>query len=284
MKPDNLEPYQSALRNQAVRVLSLFDREDYSPTFGCGDRTFWAWKFVDFPGARFQEGLCYLSFLYATEFEGNEFHRSEKLLKWIAGGFDFWAKIQRSSGDFDEAYPFERSLAATSFTSFYLAEAFIFIGDDLPAKTAERFHTALEKAGDWLIANDETHGFLSNHLAAAAAALYHASRITGHDRFLDRSNYFLEKILTHQSTEGWYDEYGGADPGYQTHGSFYLSRIYQLSGDEKLMESLERSFQFLAHFVHPDGSLGGEYTSRNTQTYYPAAFEMFAAQNPVASW
>ena len=281
---DKLEVYQSALSGLAVRVLSLYDREDYSPTFGCGDRTFWAWKFVDFPGARFQEGLCYLSFLYATDFDGNKFYKSKKLLKWIAGGLDYWSNIQRSTGDFDEAYPFERSLAATSFTSFYLSEAWNFVSEDLPGDTANRFRKGLEMAGDWLIKNDETHGFLSNHLAAAAGALYHAYRITGHERFRERSSYFTNRILDHQSEEGWYDEYGGADPGYQTHGSFYLARIYQMSGDENLLESLERSFQFLEHFVHPDGSLGGEYTSRNTQTYYPAAFEMLSDKSSAASW
>jgi len=40
----------------------------------------------------------------------------------------------------------------------------------------------------------------------------------------------------------------------------------------------------MAHFVHPDGSLGGEYASRNTQTYYPAAFEMLAQRNGSAAW
>jgi len=36
--------------------------------------------------------------------------------------------------------------------------------------------------------------------------------------------------------------------------------------------------------VHPDGSLGGETASRNTQTYYPAAFEMLAPHDPAAAW
>jgi hypothetical protein len=94
----------------------------------------------------------------------------------------------------------------------------------------------------------------------------------------------LYKVLDRQSSEGWYEEYGGADPGYQTHGSFYLARIWQFTPDEKLMESIRRSMAFLAHFAHPDGSLGGEYASRNTQTYYPAAFEMFARVDPVAAW
>jgi hypothetical protein len=277
-------PYIEPLLRSALRVLGMLDREPLSPTRGCMDRTYWAWKFTDFPGARFQEGICFLSFLQGTSLPGSPYFGNTRLLAWIAGAFDYWCSIQRRRGDFDEAYPYESSLAATAFTSFYLSEAFSIVGEGLPATTANSVRHCLAKAGSWLIRNDETHGFLSNHLAAAAAALYHIERITGEARFGVRGRYFLDKILAHQSDEGWYDEYGGADPGYQTHGSFYLARIWQLTGDEALLASLDRSFEFLAHFVHPDGSLGGEYTSRNTQTYYPAAFEMMAGDSAAASW
>jgi hypothetical protein len=260
------------------------DRERFSPTFGCLDRTYWAWKFTDFPGSRFQEGLCVLSFLLTTDFSGNIFYQNSRLLDWIAGGFDFWAKIQYSDGSFDEAYPFERSLAATAFTSFYLSEAWSFLRGQAPGKTEKRFKAALERAGDWLIRNDEKHGFLSNHLAAAAAALYHIYQICEESRFEERSQYFVERILDHQSPEGWYEEYGGADPGYQTHGSFYLARLFEMSNDKKIADSLVQSFEFLANFIHPDGSIGGEYASRNTQTYYPAAFEMFSGASGKAHW
>lgn len=284
--PDQIaaDVYLAPILREAPRVLGLMDRESFSPTFGCMDRTYWAWKFTDFAGSRFQEGLCALSFLYSTAGEDSPFHGNARLLGWIANGFDWWAKMQRKSGDFDEAYPFERSLAATAFTSFYLSEAWNFLDGRLPQATADRFRAALHRAAEWLVQNDETHGFLSNHLAAAATALYHAFRICGEPRFEQRAQYFLERILDHQSTEGWYEEYGGADPGYQTHGSFYLVRCLQLGQDSRLADSLERSFSFLAHFVHPDGSLGGEYASRNTQTYYPAAFEMMAETSGVASW
>ncbi|HSK18808.1 MAG TPA: hypothetical protein VK912_06690 [Longimicrobiales bacterium] len=277
-------PYARAILEQAPRVLSLMDRERFSRTAGCMDRTYWAWKFVDFPGARFQEGLCTLSYLYATELADNPYYRQSAILEWICAGLDFWSSIQHRDGSFDEAYPFERSLAATSFSSFYVAEAVARMGADLPPDVLERTRSTLARAGGWLKRNDETHGFLSNHLAAAAAALHHIHLQTGAQEFATRSRYFVDRILARQSTEGWYDEYGGADPGYQTHGSFYLARLWQLTGDEKLASSLERSMTFLAHFVHPDGSIGGEYASRNTQTYYPAAFEIFAARHGAASW
>jgi hypothetical protein len=278
------EVYSRSILEQAPRILSLMDRELLSPTIGCGDRTYWAWKFVDFPGARFQESLCVLGFLYSTELGNSSYFRNPRLLDWIGHGLRFWSSIQHRDGSFDEAYPFERSLAATAFTSFYVGEALTFVGDSLPEDTTECVRQTMERAGEWLTKNDESHGFLSNHLAAAAAALYHIYRITGDKTFEQRSRYFLERIMDHQSDEGWYEEYGGADPGYQTHGSFYLVRHWQLSQNEHLAASLGRSMDFLAHFVHPDGSLGGEYASRNTQTYYPAAFEMFATRHSAAAW
>jgi hypothetical protein len=280
------ELYRQIILGQVPRVLGLVDREPLSPTAGCGDRTYWAWKFVDFPRARFQEALCVMSFLYATDCEGNSCFHHPRLIEWIALGMRFWTRMQRRDGSFDEAYPFERSLAATAFTTFYVGEALAFVKADLPADVTDALTQAMTRAGDWLVANDETHGFLSNHLAAAAAALVHVHRVTGSDRFERRSREFITRILEHQSTEGWYDEYGGADPGYQTHGSFYLARICQLttSGGDELIASVRRSMAFLAHFVHADGSLGGEYASRNTQTYYPAAFEMFAGGDATAAW
>ena len=275
--------YAAMILEQAPRALSLMDREAMSPTAGCCDRTYWAWKFVDFPGARFQEALCALSFLYATEIDGSRYYQNARLLEWIGLGLRFWSSIQHRDGSFDEAYPFERSLAATAFTTFYVGEALEFLGDELSRELREKTHETMRRAGRWLARNDETHGFLSNHLAAAAAALHHVYRATGDKAFANRSRYFLDKILDRQSSEGWYEEYDGADPGYQTHGSFYLARLWQLNRDERLMKSLSRSMTFLAHFTHPDGSLGGEYASRNTQTYYPAAFEMFASFDPVAA-
>lgn len=276
--------YAALIIEQAPRALSMMDREALSPTAGCCDRTYWAWKFVDFPGARFQEALCALSFLYSNPLEQSPYYRSGRLLEWIGNGLRFWSAIQHRDGSFDEAYPYERSLAATAFTTFYVGEALEFLGDDLPPDLRANVRKTMIAAGRWLVRNDETHGFLSNHLAAAAAALYHVYRVTGDETLERRGRYFLDKILDRQSVEGWYDEYGGADPGYQTHGSFYLARYWHLSGDERLAQSLGHSMNFLAHFVHPDGSLGGEYASRNTQTYYPAAFEIMAARQPAAAW
>jgi hypothetical protein len=277
-------PYETAILEQLPRVLSRMDRDRYSPTSGCCDRTYWAWKFTDFPGARFQEAVCILSFVHATPFSGNPYHRNRNLLGWIHLALKYWTSLQHADGSFDEAYPNEHSLAATAFTTFYVGEALSFLGKDLGGETGSAVREAMRRAGHWLAENDETHGFLSNHLAAASAALQHVFVLTGEARFKERSAYFLDRVLDHQSAEGWYEEYGGADFGYQTHGTFYLARLLELEPQPRLAESLARAVHFQGLFIHPDRSLGGEYGSRNTQTYYPAAFEMLAASDKAAAW
>lgn len=264
------EIYLAHVEREIPRLLSWQDREVFSKTYGSFDRVYWGWKFTDFPGARFQEGVFPLVYLYKK-------NPNPQLLEWIRAGIANWRNLQYKDGSFDEAYPFEKSLAAASFTGFYVGLAFqevsSLLTDTERAETIESF----SRLGRWLCKNDETHGVLTNHLAAAAAALRVAYKICGDEKFDERSRYFLKRIYDHQSQEeGWYEEYGGADPGYQTHSTSYLAWLWKDTKDAELLKSLERSLEFLKYFVHPNGTIGGEYASRNTEFYYPAGFEMLA--------
>ena len=280
--PTHPLPYQSAVLRETARLLSLQDREAPSRTYGCFDRTYWGWKFTDFPGARFQEGVYSLAHLFCHEFPGSDFAGYAGVLEWALAGLRYWQSIQYRDGSFDEAYPYEHSLAATAFTGFYVGEAVLLLGEQIPPPLRHSLRQTFVRAGDWLCRNDEYHGILSNHLAVAAAALQVIARIAEDERYERRSQYFLNRIYAHQSSEGWYEEYGGADPGYQTHGTFYLARIWQYTQDAQLLDSLARSLHFLKHFIHPNRTLGGEYGSRNTQFYFPAGLEMLASQLPDA--
>ena len=108
---------------QIPRLLSSGDREPFSLTYGCFDRSFWAWKFTDFAGARFQEAAYTLAHLYSSESD-NPLRAQPKALEWTRASMAFWRTLQHRDGSFDEAYPFEHSLAATAFTGFYVGEAF----------------------------------------------------------------------------------------------------------------------------------------------------------------
>jgi len=285
MMPDQAaELYLERALDQMPRSISLQDRESFSRTYGGFDRVYWAWKFVDFPGARYQEGVYPLAYVHSVADGGQGYLGNRKVLEWIEAGLGYWAGIQRGDGSYDEAYPWEHSLAATAFTGFYISEAFRLVRGSISAETRDRVGRSLVRVGEWLTRNDETHGFLTNHLAAAAGALIHIGQLFDERRFVDRGWYFIDRIFGRQSREGWYDEYGGADPGYQTHGTFYLARCWELTGDGRLADSLDRSVEFLAHFVHVDGTLGGEYGSRSTQFYYPAGMEMLVSRSEAARW
>jgi len=281
IKENNL--YFSKLAGKIPFILSLQDREELSKTYGCLDRNYWGWKFTDFPEARLQEGVCSLACLYTFSFPGNILFENNKVLNWVLSGITYWATLQHNDGSFDEAYPYEHSLAATAFTSFYLGEAFLMLEDKIPLKSSENFKKIFQKAGEFLCVNSEKHGFLSNHLAAAAAGLYNIYIITRQQRFLDRCNYFLKTIYEHQSIEGWFEEYGGPDIGYQTHCLFFLARLWQHTKNKDLLSRLKRSVEFLSYFIHPDYTLGGEYGSRNTEFYFPAGLEIIAQESDLAA-
>lgn len=280
---DSTRPYLTVVHEHLPRCFSMLDREPVSHTYGCGDRTYWGWKFTDFPGARFQEAACTLAMLTSYRLPGLPYFGDPRVRAWALAVLDFWSRLQHPDGSFDEAYPWERSLAATAFTTFYAGEAYLLLEKDVPGPLKDRLRTTFRRAAGWLKRNDERHGVLSNHLAAAAAALHHAGTVIEDPRCFIRRDEILERIYRRQSSEGWFEEYGGADPGYQTHGMFYLARIWQLSQDRDLLERLRAGARFLAPLIHPDGSVGGEHGSRNTEFYFPAAFEILGPVCPEAA-
>jgi hypothetical protein len=277
------EVYRRAALAEAWRLTSLVDRNPFSATRGSLSRTHWGWKFEDFPFPRMQEGVYALARLHALPGNDNPFFDRSDVRAWIEWAFEYWASRQHRNGAFDEAYPYEQCLAATAFTSFYVAHAFRLHQQHLPASLQERVKASLVAAGDWLIDNDETHGVLSNHLAVAVAALELIARIGGDARHSRRARHFLDRIFAHQSEEGWMREYDGADIGYGTHGLFYLASYWEVTGCRDTLAALRRFARFLAHFVHPDGTIGGEYSSRNTEFYYPAGFEILSHECPASA-
>ena len=117
-----------------------------------------------------------------------------------------------------------------------------------------------------------------------ALALLNASNILSNHKYLEQSNKLLQRIFEGQSAEGWYSEYDGADPGYETLGIAYLAKYWKKTQDPQLFLSLKRSIDYLVYFVHPDGTLGGEYGSRNTELYYPSGMEILKTVLPQAGY
>jgi len=251
------------------RLLALFDRDRLGPTYGQGDRMHWAWKLKDFGNGTFQGAAHGLARLLAGGLLPAGYSDA-LVLGRIGAMFDGARALTRRNGSLEEAFPYESSFCVTALVAHDLLSAIELLGERLhPGQRAHCLGVVRPMIG-FLHRAEETHAFISNHLATAAAALYRWSALTG-EPGETRGAELLRRILHEASAEGWLREYQGADPGYQSLCLQYLADLHRARPDLGLREYLERAFRFLWHFAHPDGSFGGLYGSRNTRFYYPAA-------------
>jgi hypothetical protein len=59
-----------------------------------------------------------------------------------------------------------------------------------------------------------------------------------------------------------------------------LARLQDLRPSDRLQAALQKAARFAAHFIHPDGTYGGEYGSRNTLNFFPHGFELAGQSDP----
>lgn len=265
----------------AARALGDQDASPHSLTSGCFDRRYWAWKLVDFPEATFQRLVLPLAQLYRDP--QSRFHAQPEVLAAVRSGIACAARLQHANGSFDQAFPFEQSYGATAFLGYPLLEAARLVEEHLGAEeraTADRMN---RHAADFLCAHEETHGEISNHLAGAALSLVAAADRFGDARYDAVAGRLIDGLIARQSPEGWFPEYGGADPGYQTLCLDYLAAVRERRPSDRLSAALDRSLEFLKWFVHPDGSVGGIYGSRRTSLVYLGGLARLAAGNRVAA-
>ncbi|MBI4145206.1 hypothetical protein HY493_03295 [Candidatus Woesearchaeota archaeon] len=262
--------------SQAPRLLTSLDRNITSNTYGCFDRTYWQYKTVDFPGARSQEAALTLALLYTSKTKPNPYHGNELVKEWIRAALEFWCAIQER-GTFNEWYPHERSFVATAFTTYAISETLLV----LPELRTPRLLACLKASGDWLLRHDERRVF--NQESGCVAALYNLFLLTDDTRYRQGAERKVGFIVGHQNEEGWWYEYEGPDIGYLSLMIDYLSKYYKKSGDVRVRDALKRAIRFISFFVHPDGTAGGEYASRNTEYLIPGGFFRMARESEDAA-
>jgi hypothetical protein len=261
------------------RLLSQLNRDPATPTYGCFDRRYWAWKLVDFPEATFQRNIHSLCWFM----DQPEAESSNNLVEFIKAGLFYTLEIQHKDGSFDQAYPNEHSYGATAFLLPDLITAYQKIKEFFPQDERVFIENRLMRSADFLCKTAELHGFIANHLAGAALALLKSYQLFGEIKYKSESSTIVDRIIENQSDEGWFQEYNGADPGYQTLCMYYLAQIFQIERSDKLHNALERSLQFVQFFIHPDGTFGGEYGSRRTEIYYPGGIAILSQEFPAAA-
>src|SRR5262249_10341489 len=270
----NRELFACEALAQIPKLLTLLDRNPHSPTFGCFDRNFWHYRIIDFPSGMAQEFVWPLALVYTLDLPRNQYYQQPAVRDWVEAGINFAARSSRSDGSCDDYFPFERAAGAAAFSLLACVESYRLLG--LSSDSALSF---FEKRAGWIASHDES-GRLANHQALAALGLELVSRLINAPKLSKEADRRLERVLSWQSTEGWFAEYDGFDPGYQTLTVSCLARLYQMKPSTELRAALERAVQLVAAFVHPDGSYGGEYGGRNTKNFFPHGFELVGQWMP----
>ncbi|HSB11010.1 MAG TPA: hypothetical protein VLM38_16095 [Blastocatellia bacterium] len=261
---------------QIPKILTLLDRNPHSPTYGCFDRNYWHYRIIDFPSGMAQEFVLPLALAYELNIPGNPYHRQPAVKEWVEAGILFAARSAHSDGSCDDYFPYERAGGAAAFSLLACVDSYSLLG--LENEAALRF---FKRRADWLARHHES-GRLSNHQALIALCLELLARLLKTGEWDQARDDRIRRVLSWQSAEGWFQEYEGCDPGYHTLTLSCLARLYDLKPTEQLSAALTRAVSLAAEFVHPDGTFGGEYGSRNTYNFFPHGFELTGKWLPAA--
>jgi len=284
MSSPSREVYAGRALSQIPRLLSLQDRNPYSPTYGCFKRTYWLDKTADFPDALPQYGVLSLALAYHHEMPGNIFKDQEKIRDWILAGMRFWTRIQHRDGSFDEFYPNEHGWTGpTGFLLYAMLKSFMILDErkEFPTEFQDEFFMSCRKAAQYIIQWDE-HGVLANHHAMAVLPVYYAYHVLQQEDLLEGYEKKLTDFLKYHTSEGWSLEYDGADIGYLSATVSFLGKVYKINNDQRLKKVMEESINFLSYFVYPNGFYAGSIGSRNTLHFYSHGCEILASQLPLA--
>jgi len=267
---------QEALK-YVPKLFTLMDRNKFSPTYGCLDREYWHYRTSDFPCGMSQEALLTLALLYKYEIPGNIYHQNDRVRELAIAAINFSMRSSHQDGTCDEYYPFERAQGAMVFSLYAATEAYLLFNEKNTS-----FESFFKKRGGWLIHHSEI-GTLANHDAMAALSLLNVYIITKEEVYLRSAQKRLKRVLSLQSEEGWFQEYEGCDPGYLTWTIDFLAKYFKKTKDQTLLIPLKKAVEFTSYFIHPDGSFGGEYGSRNSFNFFPCGLEILGAYFPLAT-
>ena len=203
--------YEDILKSNEEKLLNLYNMDPFSATFGYGDRLSWGWKVSDFNNGTLQGGVHTLAVIVKNKLSRFD---KDKLINCVKNIILAADQIRAKNGSMIEAYPGESSFCVTALVAFDLLSTIDILADDLEEDFRQQAFDIIKPMIDFITKNDEEHAIISNHLATGVAAITKWNKLTNDNN--ERHLSLLEIIYKHQSIEGWYKEYEGADPGYQT--------------------------------------------------------------------
>ena len=265
------------INNRCIHLLTLADRDEFSGSFGSFDRAYWQYKIKDFSSGMSQEAIYPLALAVKNKIINPKTTKSKvEINKLIKNGAIYSLNKQNFNGSVDDYFPYEQASGATAFTSFALMNCLEIKSFTLTTQEHNKFRKRLS----WL-ANHKESGRLSNHEALISLVLAKGAKFYN-DKFLLEKSYFrCKRLLEWKSDEGWFEEYGGFDLGYETLTFSCLMEISQLL--PKIRASVEEiikvSADLIINCIEPDFCLGGELYARGTWNFFSHGLLKYAVKN-----
>jgi hypothetical protein len=266
--------YRREFRLVAERAWCHWNRDLGSSSFGSFDRAYWGWKQKDLSDATLQ----YAALVVIEHARQRGVDRS--LGPLLEGYVDFCLRLQHRNGSLDQCYPFER----TPSVIYDILPALwaVYEGPYLQSPESRgKLETLIHRGVKFGLGHDELHGAIANHFAHYAYELYRYHQVFGDPDAQRKADGYLERVLAlFDREEGWFVEYHGPDPGYQTRTMRYLAKIASLLDSDEIWKTLGRAAEFIDALLMPDGSLHPMLGARSTALVYPSGFERLAAREP----
>jgi len=204
-----------------------------------------------------------LSLTAAWALKRSPYHHNPEVLSAIVRGGDALIEAQDEQG----MWTFRKKDHSTwgqvlmPWTYSRWIRAYHLVRDAMPQDARARWEQAL-RLGFERISATALHD-VNNISAHHAMALYCAGLVFEHDAWKAQAWTFIRKVVEAQSPYGWWSEHVGPLVRYNFLYLDALGVYYALSGDEKVLEALERGARYHAIFTYPDGSSVETVDERN---------------------
>jgi hypothetical protein len=265
------------------RILSLLDRDPFSPTYGSFDKDFWAFRTKDFSNSAAQmSAWSLLLFSELSERDSIEELNTSQLIEYARAAFHYTWSLQNKDGSFDEWYPNERGWGGpTAYVLYTQVCSYIALKEKVgfTEEQVQFYLQKIEKTAHFLTLRQEV-GALTNHFAISVAALRAVQSIAPHSRWSSAIEQIEEKILGfHRSADGSTLEYEGIDISYNWGTLAFLAKADRFAKSERLENLITSGLEFLEYFLFPDGTVSGTISSRHTEHFYPHAMLYWCKKN-----
>ncbi len=259
------------------RLLSLLDRDPFSKTYGCLDKSYHYLRTADFANSAAQMSALTLALIFNDpQVIGSNMVGKDHWGEWAKAAISYTWKLQKSDGSFDEWYPNERGWAGpTGYVLYTQIAAFRILSREFSEVQKQEHLEGIRKSAYFISRSTEV-GDLANHYAIALLPLYMASDLLDDKILKVAYEELAEKFLGLVNTEGWSLEYDGVDISYNLATLSFLARIHKMNKDKRWLEYAQKSFQFLIYHFYPDGTFSGSISSRHTSHMYPYAIKYWA--------